>query len=86
MCELGMSKDLAWKRSSRHKFGFVDTSQPGDILKPAMYYANEIKVAKLTTDEKLRLFVGKIALSELSGYPTYTGIWSAEKIIAYFKI
>lgn len=86
LCDLGMSRELAWKRASRHKFGFVDTSLPGDILKPAMYYANEIKVAKLTTDEKLRLFVGKIATDELPAHPTYTGLWPAEEIISYFKL
>lgn len=86
LSDLGMSSELAWKRASRHKFGFIDTSQPGDILKPAMYYANEIKVAKLTQGEKLRLFVGKIALDELEDHPTYTGLWPAEKIITYFNL
>jgi hypothetical protein len=86
LCEMGMSKELAWKRACRHKFGFVDTSKPGDILKPAMYFANEEKVAKLSTDEKLRLFVGKIAIPELSDHPIYTGLWSAQKLIEYFKL
>jgi len=86
MRELGMSDQLAWKRASRHKFGFVDTAQSGDILKPAMYYANEIKIAKLSTSEKLRLFVGKIALSDLSHHTQYTGLWSAEQLINYFKL
>lgn len=86
MCHLGMSKELAWKRACRHKFGFVDTSKPGDILKPAMYFANEEKVSTLTTDEKLRLFVGKIAISELPDHPTYAGLWSEEKLIGYFKL
>lgn len=86
MCDLGMSKDLAWKRASRHKFGFVDTILPGDILKPAMYYANEIKVEKLSSDEKLRLFVGKISLTDLPSYPTYTGLWSKDVLIKYFKL
>lgn len=86
MCQLGMSKELAWKRACRHKFGFVDTSLPGNILKPAMYFANEEKVAKLSTSEKLRLFVGKIAISQLPDCPTYTGLWSAQKLIEYFKL
>ncbi len=86
MRELGMSPDLAWKRASRHKFGFVDTSLPGDILKPAMYYAGEIKIAQLSTQEKLRLFVGKIALSDLSDHPQYHGLWPAEQLIKYFKL
>lgn len=84
--ELGMSKELSWKRSCRHKFGFVDTSQPGDILKPAMYFANEEKIAKLSTAEKLRLLVGKISLDELPDHPAYTGLWPADKLIKYFKL
>jgi len=86
MRDLGMSSELAWKRASRHKFGFVDTSKPGDILKPAMYYANETKVDKLTTQEKLRLFVGKIALSDLPQHPHYVGLWPENQIIKYFKL
>lgn len=82
----GMSADLAWKRASRHKFGFVDTREPGDFIKPAMYYFNELKVGGLNTDEKLRLFVGKIALSELSQYPIYHGIWDSDKLIDYFNL
>lgn len=86
MCDFGMEPELAWKRAARHKFGFVDTSLPGDILKPAMYFDNEMKVDKLSTDEKLRLFVGKIHQDELLNYPTYTGLWSAEQIVAYFHL
>ena len=86
LIDLGMSSDLAWKRACRHKFGFVDTSRPGDILKPAMYFANEEIVSKLTTDEKLRLLVGKIAVSELSAHPTYTGLWPAKQLVEYFKL
>jgi len=86
MCDFGMSAELAWKRASRHKFGFVDTSIPGDIIKPALYYANEIKVDKLTTDEKLRLFVGKISMDDLGNYPDYIGLWPAIKLVQYFKL
>lgn len=86
MCDFGMESELAWKRASRHKFGFVDTSLPGDILKPAMYFDNEMKVDRLSTDEKLRLFVGKIHQEELGDHPTYTGLWSAEQIIQYFQL
>jgi len=84
--EFGMSKELAWKRASRHKFGFVDTSLPGDIMKPAMYFDNEMKVGALTTDEKLRLFIGKIHQDELPQYPSYTGLWSPDQIIQYFHL
>lgn len=86
LLDLGMSDKLAWKRASRHKFGFVNTASSGDIMKPAMYYANELKVAQLSTDEKLRLLVGKIALSDLPDHPTYAGLWPAEKITEYFKL
>lgn len=86
MIESGMSKELAWKRATRHKFGFVDTSKPGDIMKPAMYFANEIKVSQLTTGEEVRLFVGKIAVQELPLHPTYQGLWPAEKLINYFSL
>lgn len=86
MCDFGMEPELAWKRAARHKFGFVDTSLPGDILKPAMYFDNEMKVDRLSTDEKLRLFVGKIHQDELSSYPTYSGLWPATQIIQYFHL
>lgn len=86
MRDMGMSKSLAWKRASRHKFGFVDTSRPGDILKPAMYYANAEKVAKLATSERLRLFVGKIALQEFEQYPAYSGLWPGSHLSEYFLL
>jgi hypothetical protein len=85
-CAMGMSKELAWKRASRHKFGFIDTSLPGDILKPAMYFANAQKIEELTQDEKVRLFMGKINLDELPSYPAYVGRWSAQKIVNYFSL
>ena len=86
MLDFGMSKELAWKRASRHKFGFVDTSKSGDILKPAMYFANEEKIETLTTDKKLRLFVGKISLTDLPANPTYQGKWEPEHLIKYFNL
>ncbi len=84
--DFGASPELAWKRASRHKFGFVDTSVGGDIIKPAMYYANELKVGELSQEYKLRLFVGKISLSELGAYPEYVGRWSVDQITEYFKL
>lgn len=86
MMRYGMSSELAWKRASRHKFGFVDTSRPGDILKPAMYYANAAKIDKLTSDERLRLFVGKISLKKLTEHPKYQGVWSPQMLQEYFKL
>ncbi len=86
MVDIGMSKELAWKRAARHKFGFVDTKEPGDIMKPAMYYAGETKVANLSRDEKLRLFVGKIGFADLPRYPAYTGRWSGDELVSYFHL
>jgi len=86
LCDYGMDKELAWKRASRHKFGFIDTSRPGDILKPAMYFENEMKIDQLSCAQKLRLFVGKIHEDELISHPSYSGIWPAEKIISYFNL
>ncbi len=82
---IGFNSELAWQRAARHKFGFVDTSQPGDILKPAMYYAHSQKVAELTPDEQLRLFVGKIAVNELPKYPVYTGVIDIQKIKTFYN-
>ena len=81
-----MSAELSWKRASRHKFGFVDTSLAGDILKPAMYYANSAKIDNLTTNERLRLFVGKINLHQLNEYSEYIGRWPAQTLQDYFKL
>jgi hypothetical protein len=82
----GMSAELAWKRAARHKFGFIDTHLPGDILKPAMYFANELKIDQLSTADRVHLFVGKINQDELSEYPTYTGLWSADQLVTYFHL
>lgn len=84
--DMGMSAELAWKRACRHKFGFVHTGKPGDIMKPAMYYDNELKIDKLSTDERVRLYVGKIHQDELPAYSMYSGLWPAEKIIEYFSL
>lgn len=82
----GMSSDLAWKRASRHKFGFIDTSLPGDIIKPAMYYFNELKLSKLTSLERLKLFIGKISLDNLDNHLDYRGRWDAEDLISFFNL
>ncbi len=86
MRDFGMSESLAWKRASRHKFGFVDTTKPGDIQKPAMYFVNEEKVRGLTTDERLRLFVGKISLADLKDHKQYQGRWTSEELSSYFNL
>lgn len=86
MCASGMSRELAWKRASRHKFGFTDTSVPGDILKPAMYFANEQIITGLSSDERVRLFIGKIAVRDLPGHPVYDGRWPGKMLIDYFNL
>lgn len=81
---LGFEPELAWHRSSRHKFGFIDTSQPGDILKPAMYFSHSQKISKLTQDEILRLFVGKISLKDSEKYDKYFGRFDYGILKNYF--
>lgn len=84
LVSVGFSEDNAWKRSIRHKFGFIDTSLPGDIMKPSMYLFNAEKIKKLTKDEQLRLFVGKISIKDLSDCPEYKGRFSSNMIREYF--
>jgi hypothetical protein len=83
---IGFNKKLAWQRAIRHKFGFINTSELGDIMKPSMYFYNEQKIKKLTDGEKLRLMVGRITLEELIKYPEYKGKISSEKIIEFYKL
>jgi len=82
--ECGFSKDHAWQRSIRHKFGIVETSKPGSFLKPAIYFENEMKVIKLQEVEILKLFSGKISLDYLSKIEKYQGKYSEQKIKEYF--
>lgn len=84
LISIGFPPKLAWQRASRHKFGFIDTTKPGDIMKPAMYFAYSQKISELSEDERIRLFVGKISIEELSHYPEYTGRWSKEEIRTFF--
>lgn len=81
---LGFEKELAWQRTSRHKFGFVDTSLPGDILKPAMYFSQSQNIAKLSDDEIVRLFVGKISLDDLNNHDSYRGRFDKSILESYF--
>lgn len=83
---IGFNKDLAWQRASRHKFGFTDTKKPGDILKPAMYFANSQKIKNLTNNEILRLFSGKISLDDLNNYKEYSGIIKEEKLKKFYNL
>jgi hypothetical protein len=84
LLSIGFPKNLAWQRAVRHKFGFVDTAKPGDIMKPAMYFAHSQKIKALSDDERWRLFVGKIAREDLEKYPDYSGRWSREKLREFF--
>ncbi len=79
---IGFSKNLAWQRAARHKFGFVNTSKPGDFIKPAMYYYHEQKIKKISKDKLINLFTGKIALKDIEKYK-YNGI-DEEKLTKYF--
>ena len=83
---LGFDPQLAWQRAARHKFGFKDTRSPGDIMKPAMYFNHAQKIKRLTLDEKLRLFSGKIGVSALTDIKKYSGICSKEQLIDYFEL
>jgi len=84
LCDIGFTKELAWQRAIRHKFGFVDTSQPGDIMKPSMYFYTEQQLKKLTTEELLKLFVGKISLQEINNFQEYTGLIPQNKLLSFF--
>jgi hypothetical protein len=84
--EWGFEKELAWQRATRHKFGFVDTSKPGDIMKPSMYFYHAQKIKMLTNSEKLRLLVGKISLDDLNHYPRYHGLIPENKIRSFYDL
>jgi len=84
LINIGFSEDNAWKRGIRHKYGFIDTSLPGDIMKPSMYFYNAEKIKALSKKEQLRLFVGKISFKDLPDYPEYKGKFSTNEINEYF--
>jgi len=86
LCSIGFTKELAWQRAIRHKFGFIETSQPGDIMKPSMYFYTEQKLKTLHIDDLLKLFNGKISLQEINKYQKYIGIVPQDKLISYFSI
>lgn len=83
---IGFSKELAWQRAIRHKFGFIDTAHPGDNMKPSMYFYWQQKILSISDDEKLRLLSGKIRLDEIDQYPVYTGIIPKEKCIEFYQL
>lgn len=71
--EHGMDAGVAWQRAIRQKYGITDTSQPGGLMKSGMYFFHAQKMRKLSQDELLRLFVGKIRLDQLAEHEEYTG-------------
>jgi len=86
MTDAGFNKELAWQRSIRHKFGFSDTKKPGDIMKPSMYFANEMKIKDHTKAELLRFLSGKLSYSQLGQVDGYQGPVMQEKIQEYYKL
>ncbi len=82
---IGFSQELAWQRAIRHKFGFIDTSKPGDIMKPSMYFYHEQQIKILTIEEKYRLFVGKITKEQLKEYPEYIGLIPLSKLQEFYN-
>lgn len=85
LCEIGFTKELAWQRAIRHKFGFVDTAKPGDIMKPSMYFYAEQKIKELPIEDLFKLFVGKISLQEIDKIQEYNGFIPKEELISYFS-
>ncbi len=83
---VGFSKELAWQRAIRHKFGIKDTSKPGDNMKPSMYYYWQQKIKSISDSEKLRLLSGKVRLDELNKYPEYSGAIPIEKLIEFYRL
>lgn len=83
---IGFNENLAWQRAARHKFGFIQTKEPGDILKPAMYFDNSQDIKKLTNQEILKLFVGKIALADLDRYNEYKGRIDKAKLVQFYNL
>lgn len=73
LVSLGFGVNLAWERAIRHKFGFVNTALPGDLLKPAMYFVYEQKIRLLSREDILKLFIAKISIDDLAIYPAYQG-------------
>lgn len=85
LVEIGFPQDLAWQRAVRHKFGFINTARSGDIMKPAMYFANEQKIKDLSKKRRLKLFLGKISIEELDNYDAYQGRWSSKDLEQIFN-
>lgn len=83
---LGYPQDFSWQRAIRHKYGFTDTSEPGDIMKPAMYFYFENKIKDLKKDEIIKLFSAKLSLEALSSVKEYSGLVPKSKLVEYFNL
>lgn len=83
---LGFPKELAWQRAIRHKFGFINTRQAGGIIKPAMYFNFSQKISQLTPQQRLKLYIGKISLKDLSQHQKYIGRFTPKQIRHFFEI
>lgn len=81
---IGFSTHLAWGRAARHKFGFTDTSKPGDILKPASYFYHEQKIKNMNDEDRWKLFNGKITLEEGLAQEEYRGLIPLEKLKEFY--
>jgi len=60
--------------------------QPGDIMKPSMYFYTEQKLKDLHINDLFKLFVGKISLKEINNIQKYNGLIPQEKLISFFNI
>lgn len=83
---LGFKKKIAWQRASRHKFGFIDTSKPGDIIKPAMYFHHEQKIKALPEEKRWILFSAKESQEQLNDLTEYKGIIPLPKLKKFFTL
>ncbi len=84
--DLKYPKEFSWQRAIRHKFGIVDTSEPGDIMKPSMYFYYENKVRNLSKEDILKLFSGKISIADLQKIKEYSGFIDKNKLVKYFNL
>ncbi len=82
----GYSNDAAWIKSVRHKIGFIDTSTPGDIMKPSMYFYNEQKIRELNKEDLLKLFIGKLKLEDIKKYDHYFGEIKEEDLVNFYNL
>lgn len=83
---IGLSEEQSWIKSVRQKYGYTDTSKPGTFVKPAMYFYHAQRIKELSEEERMRLFVGKIAIEELPLYTTYSGFVPRLRLQEFFTM